>query len=226
MTESPSEQAPDTRERLLDNAERLFAKQGFAGTSVRQITDDAGANLGAVNYHFRSKQNLYAEVFARRAAFLRTPVLEAAREAAEVAANNPGLAFLILGRAFLAPHRDRAASLCLMELMAREVVDGCLPPRLLSQEYLLPTINVICSVVRQARPDLEEALVVACGHAFFAQIIHIVKSGAAGIPVDAKLDHAVRFTVAGVMHMDATALDAHAGSCSASNPDGECHGSN
>lgn len=212
MIETASEQASahDTRERLLDTAERLFGKQGFAATSVRQITDGAGANLGAVNYYFRSKQSLYAEVFARRASRLRDPVLEAAREAGDLVIESPDRAFLVLGRAFLAPHRDPAASLGLMELMAREFVDRCLPPRLLAEEYVVPTLDVITTVVRRARPDLSEPSAKVCAHAFFAQLMHIVKSGGGGMSTDAMLDRAVRFTVAGVLHMDAAPLDDHA----------------
>ena len=56
---------PDTRTRILDAAERLFAERGFRGASVRAITDLAGANLAAVGYHFGSKAELLAEV-ARR----------------------------------------------------------------------------------------------------------------------------------------------------------------
>jgi AcrR family transcriptional regulator len=57
---------PDTRERILDTAERLFAERGVAATSVRDITGAAGVNLGAINYHFGTKQELAAEVFRRR----------------------------------------------------------------------------------------------------------------------------------------------------------------
>jgi AcrR family transcriptional regulator len=56
---------PDTRTQLLDAAEHLFAERGFSGTSVRAITDLAGANLAAVGYHFGSKAELLAAV-ARR----------------------------------------------------------------------------------------------------------------------------------------------------------------
>jgi len=56
---------PDTRTQLLDAAERLFAERGFRGTSIRAITDLAGANLAAVGYHFGSKAELLAAV-ARR----------------------------------------------------------------------------------------------------------------------------------------------------------------
>lgn len=56
---------PDTRTKILDAAERLFAERGYRGTSVRAITDLAGANLAAVGYHFGSKAELVAAV-ARR----------------------------------------------------------------------------------------------------------------------------------------------------------------
>lgn len=56
----------DTRERILDAGERLFMAHGYEGTSMRQITGEAGVNLAAVNYHFGSKEALMQEVFRRR----------------------------------------------------------------------------------------------------------------------------------------------------------------
>jgi AcrR family transcriptional regulator len=56
---------PDTRTQILDAAEHLFAERGFRGTSIRAITDLAGANLAAVGYHFGSKAELLAAVVRR-----------------------------------------------------------------------------------------------------------------------------------------------------------------
>ena len=56
---------PDTRTQVLDAAERLFAERGLRGTSVRAITDLAGANLAAVGYPFGSKAELLAVVMRR-----------------------------------------------------------------------------------------------------------------------------------------------------------------
>ncbi|MFF5728285.1 TetR/AcrR family transcriptional regulator [[Kitasatospora] papulosa] len=56
---------PDTRTKVLDAAERLFAENGYRGTSVRAITDLAGANLASVAYHFGSKAELMAAVVRR-----------------------------------------------------------------------------------------------------------------------------------------------------------------
>jgi TetR/AcrR family transcriptional regulator, regulator of cefoperazone and chloramphenicol sensitivity len=52
----------DTRQRLLESAGVVFAEQGFHQATIRQITDRAGVNLAAVNYHFRDKSELYAAV--------------------------------------------------------------------------------------------------------------------------------------------------------------------
>ncbi|RKZ11588.1 hypothetical protein DRQ53_11335 [bacterium] len=55
-----------TRQRILDTAEVCFAKNGFDGCSLREITSLADMNLGAVNYHFGSKGELFTEVLRRR----------------------------------------------------------------------------------------------------------------------------------------------------------------
>lgn len=55
----------DSKQRLLDAAEKLFAEKGFHATSLRQITTDAAVNLAAVNYHFGSKDGLIAAVLER-----------------------------------------------------------------------------------------------------------------------------------------------------------------
>ncbi|MDM9558199.1 MULTISPECIES: TetR/AcrR family transcriptional regulator [Bordetella] len=62
--------SPSTREIILDTAEALFARQGHDGTSMRQITSEAGVNLAAVNYHFGSKEALVQAVLKRRLAVL------------------------------------------------------------------------------------------------------------------------------------------------------------
>ena len=56
----------DTRESLLDAAESLFAEHGIQASSLRMITQRAGANLAAVHYHFGSKEGLVRAVFSRR----------------------------------------------------------------------------------------------------------------------------------------------------------------
>ena len=56
----------DTKTRILDTAERLFAQKGFDAVSLRNIIASARVNLAAVHYHFGSKQALVHAVIARR----------------------------------------------------------------------------------------------------------------------------------------------------------------
>ena len=57
--------ARETKERILDAAERLFAEDGFDATSLRNVTTVARVNLAAVNYHFGSKAALLEAVVRR-----------------------------------------------------------------------------------------------------------------------------------------------------------------
>ncbi len=54
-----------TRERLLETAARLFAERGREGVSIREIAAEAGVRHGGINYHFRSKDELYNEALMR-----------------------------------------------------------------------------------------------------------------------------------------------------------------
>ncbi|NLF30935.1 MAG: CerR family C-terminal domain-containing protein [Planctomycetes bacterium] len=67
----PSDDKPlCTRQRLLESAAVLFAQKGYAAATVAEICQSAEANSAAVNYYFRSKENLYAEAW--RLAFQRS----------------------------------------------------------------------------------------------------------------------------------------------------------
>jgi AcrR family transcriptional regulator len=57
----------DTKARILDAAEQLFANQGFAATSLRTIIKEADVNTAAVHYHFGSREGLIEAVMQRRA---------------------------------------------------------------------------------------------------------------------------------------------------------------
>lgn len=55
----------EARERLLASAAKLFAERGFDDVTIRQIASEAGVGHAGVNYHFRSKSELYGEVLRR-----------------------------------------------------------------------------------------------------------------------------------------------------------------
>lgn len=116
----------DTKQRILNAAEKLFAEHGLAATSLRAITAEAGVNLASVNYHFRSKEELIRAVYRRRLepinerrlAMLDTAEREAAPHAAALdkildallgpileakAADDGGGVVILLGRVYAEP---------------------------------------------------------------------------------------------------------------------------
>lgn len=67
-----------TRDKLLEAAGRVFADHGYDAATVREICRLAGANVAAVNYHFRDKQGLYTQVLVRMAGDARLEGMRAA----------------------------------------------------------------------------------------------------------------------------------------------------
>ncbi|MGI6853598.1 TetR/AcrR family transcriptional regulator [Mesorhizobium sp. 1B3] len=55
-------QQADTRERILSAAVDVLARRGFENATLKEITETADANIAAVNYYFRSKDELIRQV--------------------------------------------------------------------------------------------------------------------------------------------------------------------
>jgi len=72
--------AQETRRKLIDAAGHVFAERGLHAATIKQITDRAGVNTAAINYHFSDKFELYAAVI--RHALSLTPVAPSARRLA------------------------------------------------------------------------------------------------------------------------------------------------
>ena len=58
---------PDTRTLLLDAAERLLITEGYPAVTSRRVVEEAGVSSKLVHYHFGTMDDLYVEVFRRRA---------------------------------------------------------------------------------------------------------------------------------------------------------------
>jgi AcrR family transcriptional regulator len=54
-----------SREKILEVAEALFARRGFAGVGLREVAADVGLGKSSLFHHFRSKVQLYYEVLER-----------------------------------------------------------------------------------------------------------------------------------------------------------------
>lgn len=86
LSDGAQSRSNETRNRIMEVAEELFAHRSFAAVSMREITTEAKVGLAAVNYHFGSKEGLFKAVFLRRARDLnreRAQMLEAAEARAQ-----------------------------------------------------------------------------------------------------------------------------------------------
>jgi AcrR family transcriptional regulator len=97
-----------TKEKLMDAAEKLFARKGFHGTSLREITGEAGVDLALVSYHFGGKKPLLAAVLERRGSVLNEARLHRLKEVREAAAPRPPSTESVVG-AFFDPILERLA---------------------------------------------------------------------------------------------------------------------
>jgi AcrR family transcriptional regulator len=94
--------APSVRDRILDEAQKLFAEAGYAGTSTRAIAQGAGVNLAQLHYYFGAKRDLFKAAYLRGA----SQVTEArSRALAQARAEHPSGDIPVerLVRAFVEP---------------------------------------------------------------------------------------------------------------------------
>ncbi len=202
-----------TKERLLDAAEQLFSKQGFAATSVRQITAEAGANLAALNYHFGSKEQLVSAVFSRRIGPLnaeRIQVLERySRESKSGIPSLPCAVQALVGPALRLSQDSARGGQQFMHLMGRAFSDpGEGVDRLVVRQFD-PLAERFLPVLRHHLVDLDKqeffwrvhfmigamAYTMAAPHRLYFMSKGLCSMG----DPEKAIDHLVRFIVAGLL---------------------------
>lgn len=138
--------APDAAIRILDAAESLFARQGFAATTIKAIGAEAGLNPALLYYYFPDKQQLYQAVLDRRVgAFARQvpsqlpeglPPLQGIRRLVEAQ-----VAFMRSS-----PHVPR--------LLARELADHeAANARPVVREFAAGAFRRLCDFIREGQRD-------------------------------------------------------------------------
>ncbi len=153
---STSDSTVDTKRSLILAAGELFAEQGLAGVSIRDIVRKAGATLSAVNYHFGSKVGLYQETVRYAlehhinaedtVALVRKVTIATPQEAADFLYEF----VLRLFRNYLAPEHPR----WLERLINRAVVDASEDVSATIAEVLRPADEAIRDMLLRCVPGL------------------------------------------------------------------------
>ena len=145
MTRVARPPAPDTRERLLEAAGQVFAEAGFRTATVRDIVRKAGANIAAVNYHFRDKEGLYAAVLEHFAheANARYPAHGGLPQDA-----SPEDLLRAFVRALLLRIIDQGHQSVHGRLMAREMVEPTRALDRIVEQIIRPMYGRLCGIVK------------------------------------------------------------------------------
>jgi len=170
----------DTKERILDTAERLFAKQGYAGTSLRAIISEAGVNLAAVHYHFHSKEALLEAIVLRRAEPANRERLELLDRFEREAGGRP-LALEKVIEAFVAPAfrvaRDPARGGPLFrQMIGRLYAESDIMPGILASHFR-PLLERFGAALQQALPELPPEELYWRIHFAFGAITQALRGG-------------------------------------------------
>jgi AcrR family transcriptional regulator len=190
----------DTKKKILDHAERLFADKGVRATSIRELAHAAEVNIASVNYHFGSKDGLAKQVIERRLVPLnqvRQERLKMILSVAEEEGRRPEIEDLL--RALIEPTFEFSACLSnsqsFLELisMATNGTDSQLK-EIIDQQFEL-LFQLIDTATQRALPQLPPQelrcrLYFAMG-ALHSSIRLIGKKGPALFPISDSLDISV-----------------------------------
>ncbi|MCR9276953.1 MAG: TetR family transcriptional regulator [Pseudomonadaceae bacterium] len=159
-----------TREDILQASIRLFGDRGFSGTSMRSIADAAGVNLAAMNYHFGSKAQLFAETFQHCAAPLNAERIRKL-DALEVSDDAPTVASIV--RAFLDVGVIGDATWS--RFVAHIFVEPDEFARPLLKKTFAPTAARFLQALSRALPHLPNAVLALRFHLVIGSMLHLVR---------------------------------------------------
>lgn len=176
MIETHSEQI-NTKQRILDAAEHLFAKDGYRGTSLRAITGQADVNLAAVNYHFGSKEALLEEVIKRRLLPLnetRRQRIEEVRDNARKEEKIPDIKAVLLG--FIEPtlqfREATPEAEHFVTFIGRSITDPDDTVRQVFHRFIKSLFHLLFETSCEALPDLPKDLVFWRLHFTLGSLFH------------------------------------------------------
>lgn len=153
----------DTKESLLDAAERLFAAHGLQAVSLRMINAAAGArNASAAHYHFRSRESLLRAVARRRMDTLSQQRLELLQAVERAAAGGPPDLHAIIEAVTLPTFQmlldDRGGGRYYVGFLARAAADPTVRFSELATESFNYVLMTALAMLRRALPHVPLAV--------------------------------------------------------------------
>lgn len=138
----------DIKTRLIDSAGEAFAERGYDAVGIREICQDAGANVAAVNYHFGDKRGLYVACL-RHAQSCRVDEQVAADWPPDL---SPADRLRVFIRSMLESKLGTTRPRWHLELMLREMArptDAC---REIVEDYIRPMAKSLAGILQALMP--------------------------------------------------------------------------
>ena len=168
-----------TKDRILDTAERLFARHGVEATSLRAITTEAQVNLAAVNYHFQSKEALFHAVIERRVAPMNRRRLELL-DACEAASGSGTLPLEQVLDAFLRPVFETLGNACeFIPMMGRVFLESEDLSEKVFRQHTAPVAERFVPALQRALPDLPKVELLWRLHFTLGAVVHTMSAARA-----------------------------------------------
>ncbi|WP_269507158.1 TetR/AcrR family transcriptional regulator [Burkholderia sp. IMCC1007] len=145
----------DKRERAILAAERLFAREGYHGVSMRDIAKEAEVGLPLIVYHFETKLGLYKSIFEYRKGLVE----ERLAQLEQITDFDQPDILLKVAMAWVSPIVTSYATpegREYAQLVARELSDPQEATRGIVEEYYDPLAKAYISALRRALPKASE----------------------------------------------------------------------
>lgn len=171
----PSDAAAATRSALIRAGIDLFGRQGFDGTSTREIARAASVNIAGIAYHFGGKAGLHRACGEAIAAIIVESVGRldaAAMEAAMASPEAAGEAFIAAVAAIAGFMLGRPEAESVARFMVREQMDPSETFTVLYEELIRPRHEGMCRLFARATGEAaeSEAVIIAVS-ALFGQVM-------------------------------------------------------
>lgn len=206
-----SKKDEETKDRLIQAAGEVFARDGFRSATVREICSRAGTHVGAVNYHFRDKEGLYAAVlyYSHESMVKKYPPDSGLRDGATPAEKLRAFIHSFLLRIF-----DEGVPAWHGKLMARETVESTNAFGHMIQNSIQPLyrylVRILIELLNEDQPSEAEesneiflcamSIVGQCLHHFTGRRVIAALHPKSFDPADIVriADHITRFSLLGI----------------------------
>jgi AcrR family transcriptional regulator len=171
----PVETQDATRARLIDAAGHVFAEHGFQSATIRDICTRAGANVAAVNYHFRDKAGLYLAVLRHSMSAGGQPE---PRDAAMRAATPEEGLRLMISAMLRRMHNPNTGRACHLRIMVHEMAQPTDALPRVVEEIIGPNYAAMRQILsRLLNKPPDDDLTRMCAHSIIGQVVHYAHAG-------------------------------------------------